>query len=134
MSEKDEQDLQHKIPGAEVHHGANGEAWYEVTLVPPQGGPTAPPAVLGALGDVDYQVDEFEGVCAGCGEQPHDQHPPFGPHPVDLIDPAWVREPPDVDVDELEAPAQCQFGNTGSRVESCDRDAIEGTDRCGVHI
>lgn len=125
------------------------EEWIDITLVP--GNPlenrvtagdnatvTSPPGDLDLLPDVHVEHDEFEGMCSGCGDPirpgrhggwehvgPSDPWHPHAGAPIGpLLEPA---EPPVW----LET---CSFGQSGSRVYACDRDAVEGSEFCSVHI
>lgn len=131
------------------------EEWFEVTLVtsvPLTAGDsdtvTSPPSDLALLGDAHVVPDEFEGMCSGCGEPvaPHPRggwvhvgpsdpwHPqasqPLGP----LLAPETEPEPDWIDVPLWAETTTCLFGHTGSRVNACERDAVDGSRYCAVHI
>jgi hypothetical protein len=106
---------------------------------------TSPPSDLEQLGETCVVEDEFAGRCSGCGEPVapsptgsgwvhaglSDPWHPFAQEPLEpLLPPA---EPPAWHDVPLWEPATCVFGHTGSRVNACEHDAVEGTQYCTIH-
>lgn len=123
------------------------EEWIDITLVPGSPLEALRPGVtdtvmspddLALLPDVRPLEDGLEGACSGCGEpivpgrrggwahvglsDPWCKYagPPLGPVLEPAEPPAWLET--------------CTFGHAGSRVNACDRDAVEGSQYCVIHI
>jgi hypothetical protein len=125
------------------------EEWIEVDLVPSNDMLAAlrqrvtdtvtspPPADLDLLPDVHVEDDGLEGMCSGCGEPIRPGRHGGWEH-VGLSDP-WhphAGAPLGPTLEPAEPPVwleTCSFGQSGSRVYACDRDAVEGSEYCVIH-